>query len=202
MPILDYIQNPQNESKLWFNYWTKQHVPEYKIHYEHNGTTDAPERYSRYGYVTTSLDSQMHGCQDLKDLHDLTANRLQDIVAEIIKLHDAGFTLYITADHGNVYSHTWRALNAQEKTMLYTNESRGGRHLIFTKEEHLQFFFHENPELTDDMYIHDNYAVWRTSLNATTEIALATYRESFFLNNPLLNKDSDYNGSPYFEFIN
>lgn len=41
----------------------------------------------------------------------------------------------------------------------------------------------------------------KPSLNATTEIALATYRESFFLNNPLLNRSNDYDGSPYFEFV-
>ncbi len=41
----------------------------------------------------------------------------------------------------------------------------------------------------------------RPSLNATTEIALAIYRESFFLNNPLLNRSNDYDGSLYFEFI-
>lgn len=41
----------------------------------------------------------------------------------------------------------------------------------------------------------------KPSLNATTEIALATYRESFFLNNPLLSRNNDYDGSPYFEFV-
>lgn len=41
----------------------------------------------------------------------------------------------------------------------------------------------------------------RSSLNATTEIALATYNESFFLNNPLLSRNNDYDGSPYFEFV-
>lgn len=38
----------------------------------------------------------------------------------------------------------------------------------------------------------------KPTLNTTTEIALTTYRESFFLNNPLLNRSNDYNGSPYF----
>ena len=46
--------------------------------------------------------------------------------------------------------------------MLLTNKSHGGRHHIFTKEEYLKYFFHENPGLTDDMYIRGNYAVWRT----------------------------------------
>ena len=163
MPKDSYVQNPQNESKLWSEYWKKRQVPESTIWYEHNGSIVHPEWYNRYGYVTTSLDNHMHGCRDLKDLYDLTINRLIEIVPDIIKLHDAGYTIYITADHGNVYSHAWRTLNSQEKTMLYANESRGGRHLIFTKEEHLKYFFHENPGLMDDMYIRGNYAVWRTA---------------------------------------
>lgn len=163
MPKDSYVQNPQNESKLWLEYWKKRQVPASTIWYEHNGSIVNPELYNRYGYVTTSLDNHMHGCRDLKDLYDLTSNRLVEIVPDIMKLYDAGYTIYITADHGNVYSHSWRTLNAQEKAMLYTNESRGGRHLIFTKEEHLKYFFHENPGLTDDMYIRGNYAVWRTA---------------------------------------
>lgn len=35
----------------------------------------------------------------------------------------------------------------------------------------------------------------------TTEITLATYRESFFLYNSLLSWNNDYGGSPYFEFV-
>lgn len=163
MPKDSYVQNPQNESKLWISYWKDHHIPDFSIYYGHNGSIDNPEIYLRCGYVTTDLDNHMHGCRDLKDLYDLTANRLVEIEQEIIKLHEAGYTIYITADHGNVYSHSWRALNSQEKTMLFTNESRGGRHLIFTKEEHLKFFFHENPNLINEMYIRGSYAVWRTA---------------------------------------
>ena len=163
MPRDSYVQNPKNENKLWIDYWKKRQFPESTVWYEHNGSIVHPELYNRYGYVTTSLDNHMHGCRDLKDLYDLTSNRLVEIVPDIMKLYDAGYTIYVTADHGNVYSHAWRTLNAQEKAMLYTNESRGGRHLIFTKEEHLKYFFHENPGLTDDMYIRGNYAVWRTA---------------------------------------
>lgn len=35
----------------------------------------------------------------------------------------------------------------------------------------------------------------------TTEISVQAYRESFFINNPLLNRNDDYKDSPYFEFI-
>ena len=161
MPKDSYIQNPQNECKLWYDFWANHYFAKPTVWYEYNGIIDNPSQYSRYGYVTTSLDNHMHGCRDLKDLYDLTANRLEEIVPEIIKLHDAGFIVYITSDHGNVYSHSWRALNTQEKAMLFTNESRGGRHLIFTKDEYLKFFLHENPGLKNQMFVHQNFAVWR-----------------------------------------
>lgn len=163
MPIGSYVQNPQNEGNIWKEFWRKQKTPERLLWYEYNGTISHPEQYSRYGYVTTSLDKHMHGCCDLKDLYDLTANRLLEIVPNIMTLYEAGFTVYITSDHGNVYSHAWRALNPQEKAMLYTNESRGGRHMIFTKEGHRDFFFYENPNIKNEMFIRDNYAVWRTA---------------------------------------
>jgi hypothetical protein len=41
----------------------------------------------------------------------------------------------------------------------------------------------------------------KSSFNVNTEIALAAFRESFFINNPLLNRNIDYEGSPYFEFV-
>ena len=161
MPKDSYVQNPQNESKLWFDYWEKKGVSDYAIWYEHNGIINHPEQYTKYGYVTTSLDHHMHGCRDLKDLYDLTANRILEIVENIERLYSAGFTVYITADHGNVYSHAWRALNSQEKAMLYTNESRGGRHLIFTKDEYQNYFFQHNQDIVQDMLISGHFAVWR-----------------------------------------
>lgn len=156
-----YIQNPSNESKLWVEYWKNRNVQESFIHYEHDGSVTSPESYTRYGYVCTSLDEHMHGCRDLKDLYDLSNNRMPEIVREIKKLYDAGYRIYITADHGNVFSHAWRALTPQEKTMVYANESRGARHLIFTKEEYREYFFQQNEGLRNKMFERENYAVWR-----------------------------------------
>ena len=45
--------------------------------------------------------------------------------------------------------------------MVYGNESRGGRHLIFTKSEYRDYFFEHNPGLESEMLVRDNYAVWR-----------------------------------------
>ena len=41
----------------------------------------------------------------------------------------------------------------------------------------------------------------KPALNINTGIALEAYRQSFFINNPLLNKNNEYDGSPYFEFV-
>lgn len=41
----------------------------------------------------------------------------------------------------------------------------------------------------------------KSSLNPNTPIAPAVYKESFFLNNPLLNRNDDFDDSPYFEFL-
>lgn len=90
MPKGSYVQNPSNESKLWNEFWVKHKVPSYLVNYEYNGSIVNPERYTKYGYVTTSLDSHMHGCRDLKDLYDLTNNRLLEIGPEIMNLHNAG----------------------------------------------------------------------------------------------------------------
>lgn len=162
MPKDGYLQNPSNEDKLWRQFWKKANVPDYCVWYEYNGSVLNPQNYTRFAYVNTSLDHHMHGCRDVKDLYDLTANRITEIAPNIKTLHDAGYIIYITADHGNVYSHSWRALTPQEKTMLFTNESRGGRHLIFTKQEYKDYFFQQNPGLMEEMLVLDNSAVWRS----------------------------------------
>lgn len=41
----------------------------------------------------------------------------------------------------------------------------------------------------------------RPTLYTTTENALTTYRESYCLNNPHLNKNNDYDERPYFDFM-
>ena len=57
------------------------------------------------------------------------------------------------------------------------------------------------PTLVEAGFIERPTAGIYTRPTLNTEIALATYRESFFLNNPLLNRSNDYDGSPYFEFV-
>lgn len=41
----------------------------------------------------------------------------------------------------------------------------------------------------------------KPNLSIKTEISLAIYKESFYLNNPLLDREQDYDEAPYFEFV-
>ena len=41
----------------------------------------------------------------------------------------------------------------------------------------------------------------KASISLSSEIAAKVYTESFFINNPLLSRDSYYEESPYFEFV-
>lgn len=41
----------------------------------------------------------------------------------------------------------------------------------------------------------------KAELTPTTDISIQVYRESFFINNPLFSRDSEYIVNPYFEFI-
>ena len=161
MPKSMYVQNPSSEKKLWFDYWDNRKVPRYMVWYEFEGTVNHPEAYTRLAYVNASFDHCMHGCRDIKDLFDLTSNRIEEIVEQIKSFYETGYRIYITTDHGNVFSHSWRVLSPQEKAMVYGNESRGGRHLIFTKPEYRDYFFNQNPALKDEMLIRDNFAVWQ-----------------------------------------
>ena len=41
----------------------------------------------------------------------------------------------------------------------------------------------------------------KPNLSIKTEISLAIYKESFYLNNPLLDRQQEYEDAPYFEFL-
>ena len=69
----------------------------------------------------------------------------------------------ITTDHGNILAHSWRALNSQERTFLYEKESRGSRHLIYSKKDYLNGFLHSNPEINKELLVCDRWAIWRNS---------------------------------------
>ena len=53
----------------------------------------------------------------------------------------------------------------------------------------------------ETLYLQQRVSIQNPTLLLTTEIALATYGESFLFNNPLISRNNDYDGSPYFEFV-
>lgn len=168
-PDMDYVQSPREESRLWTQYWTslnsQKQIQDYEIEYVHGSYNLNNYNSLRQAIVDTSLDEKMHSSHNNKDLYALTANWVEEVLPEIKKLHSQGFQIYITTDHGNVFSNPWRLLDVDEKVYLYEKESRGKRHLIYSKPEYLQDFLRKNEEIREDLFIHDNWAIWRNAKN-------------------------------------
>ena len=166
-PKTDYRQSPTDENRLWVNYWTSRLAPkrmhDYEIAYTHGNLTLDNNSYYRQAMVDTNLDEKLHTLNSNKDLYALTKNWAEDVAKNIKTIHEQGYQIYITSDHGNVLANPWRALNSQEKTFLYERESRGNRHLIYNNADYLQSFLQSNSEIKDSLLIHEEWAVWRNT---------------------------------------
>lgn len=138
-PSQDYKQNPENEKRLWLDFWKQKGFGHYEIQYISDADEFAVnEGVSRLAFVTVEMDEKMHACKDLKDLCSLTINWCPRITEQIKALKRMGFTIYLTADHGSANSTGWRALSQVEKVFLYKDGSRGKRHLIYSNQEELK----------------------------------------------------------------
>ena len=116
----------------------------FEIAYTHDSLlTDDVNRYKQ-AFVDVSLDNKMHSSSSNKDLYDLTENWAEEAAESINLLHEQGYTIYITTDHGNIMAHSWRPLNSQERTFLYEKESKGSRHLIYSNANYLDYFIQNN----------------------------------------------------------
>lgn len=155
-PDYSYKQNPANEKKLWFNYWQQKGFGIYEIQYLYD--TDEfiiDSSTKRLAFVTVEMDEKMHSCTDYRDLLSLTENWCSRIITKIKAVVDAGFTLFLTTDHGSTLSHGWRRLSSAEKVFLYEDGSRGTRHLIYKDEVAKQNFAMQNNDLV--MFGRDNW---------------------------------------------
>ena len=168
-PRMDYRQSPTDESRLWVDYWTSsqrqvsKRMQDYEVEYTHGGLSVGNDNLSRLAFVDVSLDEKMHSLDNNKDLFVLTKNWTEEFANDIKALHEQGYQIYITTDHGNVLANPWRLLNSQERTYLYEKESRGKRHLIYNNIEHLHDFLQSNQEINSQLFVHDNWAVWRNT---------------------------------------
>lgn len=159
-PTKQYVQSPAEESKLWTEYWEKKGFLQHEIKYTHGSMMADDYSCRRQAFVDVDLDHKMHSSSDNKDLYDLTVNWSKDAANDILAIHEHGYQIYITTDHGNVFAHGWRQLSSEEKTFLYEKESRGSRHLIYSDIEHLQVFLDNNQDITSKLLVRDDWAVW------------------------------------------
>jgi hypothetical protein len=159
-PKQDYKQNPENEKKLWTEYWQRRGFSSYEIQYLYDTDEFAiNEGVKRLAMVTVEMDEKMHSSSDYKDLCSLTENWSHRITEQIKAIVNAGYTLYLTSDHGSVLSYGWRSLTSVERVFLYKDGSRGMRHLIYNNKEEQHRFYDENSNLP--MRMHDNWMVIR-----------------------------------------
>lgn len=151
-PEIEYSQNPRNEEKLWFEYWTKAGISKPKIQYQYENFSDQNlGSISKLAIVYKDLDEYMHGnCKDYEDLKDLTENWIKrsEILSTITQLTRSGFNVFITSDHGNVEATGWRGLTGREK-LGTTNKSgsKSQRHLEYSEQWLYDEFVESNPEL-------------------------------------------------------
>lgn len=170
IPQPDYRQTPTAEKNLWTNFWTTPNQPPakcmepFEIGYTHNSLLTDNENSYKQAFVDVELDRKMHSSSNNKDLHDLTLNWAKEAAEKIKHIHEQKYQVYLTADHGNIHSHAWRALKSEEKTFLFENESRGSRHLIFRPDtNYLENFLQSNTGIKEELLVHENWAVWRNA---------------------------------------
>lgn len=155
-PHQDYKQNPENEKKLWFEFWKQHGFGTYEIQYLNDNQEFAiNEGVKRLAVVTVEMDEKMHSSTDYKDLCSLTENWCPRISKQIETIVNAGYKLFLTTDHGSVLSQGWRALSQVEKVFLYKDGSRGARHLIYNNRDEQDRFYNQNADLP--MLMHNNW---------------------------------------------
>lgn len=168
VPREEYVQNPISEEKLWSEFWLSRNrgskrMQPFEIAYTHDSLlTDDANRYKQ-AFVDVSLDYKMHSSSSNKDLYALTENWAVEAAESIKLLYRQGYTIYITADHGNLMARPWRALDSRERTFLYQKESRGSRHLMYSDVGYLNQFLENNPEIRNELLVRYNWAVWRNN---------------------------------------
>jgi len=159
-PMQDYKQSPENERKLWQTFWQERGIGRYETQYLSDKDEFAiNEGVKRLAIVTVEMDNKMHSSTDYRDLLSLTENWCHRITEKIQAVLQAGFHLYLTTDHGSTLSFGWKTISTVEAVFLYTDGSRGRRHLIYKNNEELEHFYIENKG--HPLLKHDNWLTIR-----------------------------------------
>ena len=183
-PERSYRQNPDNEDKLWKQYWKDKGFNEFEIKYEHD-STDIENLISvkRLALVFNDLDDYMHSSKDYTDLLKLTENWIDrsGIVAIIDKLLQEDFKVFITSDHGNIHAKGWRKLKGREKLGTNKSGSRSERHIEYSEKWLKDELLISNPELKDSV-IQDKHAIYfKTDSSFSSKKSLVTHGGSHIL---------------------
>lgn len=159
-PLQDYLQCPQNENKLWREYWKQNGFSDFEIQYLYNKDDfSINDGVKRLAYVTVDMDKKMHSASDLKELHLLTEYWCTHIISKIDTIINKGYTIYLTTDHGNVEAKGWRPIKQEEKVYLFKDGSRSARHLIYTDLAEQSRFVQDNTDL--NLLSHENWLCMR-----------------------------------------
>jgi hypothetical protein len=184
IPDIRYKQSPYEEQKLWENFWVSQsrfkNFESCNISYNHGSFTIDNSDKTRQAFVDTTLDERMHAVGNIRELYLLSEEWAKDTASYIKDIHEMGYQIYITTDHGNIQASPWRLLNSHEKTFLYEKESRGNRHLIYSNNDYLNQFVAENEDIKSELLIKDNWAVWRNTKSFSNNFGI-THGGAHFL---------------------
>ena len=141
-PSDSYVQNPSTEKNLWHDFWSTKHVPPVDAFYQYSGDIESPQQHLKYlAYVTLDLDKMMHAASNYMYLYDDTKRWVEDnlLLGIVQRLLAAGFTVYITTDHGNIEPGSNVALAAHYKA----GANWSGRHITLHESASKQIFTNE-----------------------------------------------------------
>ena len=177
-PQTDYRQGPSTEEKLWKTYWKEKGCHDFEVVYQHEKTDFSNmDSVSKLAIVLKDLDDKMHSSTDYVDLLMLTKNWIErSKIAQIVdELISNGFTVFVTADHGNIQAKGWRGLQGREK--LGTNESgsRSERHIEYSEKWLSDEFMANNPEIGDSVVMEEQAIYFKTDLSFSNKESLVTH---------------------------
>jgi len=178
IPHTDYKQGPANEEILWKKYWNAKGINDFEIRYNHETINLLNLDYiKRFAIVFKDLDEKMHSSTDYNDLLKLTENWIErsNIISVIDELKKAGFTIFLTTDHGNIQAKGWRGLKGREKLGTNKSGSRSERHIEYTEKWLSDEFITNNPELKDSVVMEDQAIYFKSDLSFSNKETLVTH---------------------------
>jgi hypothetical protein len=177
-PQTDYRQGPASEEKLWKSYWKEKGCHEFEIAYQHEKTDFSNiVSVSKLAIVLKDLDDKMHSSSDYADLLMLTKNWIErSKIAQIVdELISKGFTVFVTADHGNIQAKGWRGLQGREKLGTNKSGSRSERHIEYSEKWLSDEFMANNPEMGDSVVMEEQAIYFKTDLSFSNKESLVTH---------------------------